>query len=381
MRFISLSGRVMPKGPCGGSGGVSYRIMKANEKYRLFDDTVFIFNDKCISSSLGEVPVKSFPRGQQLIELEGYYSELNETLVFDEEDCFVFHDLESFCAMKESFPWIIRTLVMYHQQGSIYRESLYMGNQPNEEYERFCFDLTRFAVEESHFFGFPSHGAKQALVDTLPEIYLYLEKKQEIILHNGCSPVLPNESGEVEPILEMLDRVNGDIFITVATLNEAKGVERLPAFFKEYGKLVDDYFWIVIGNGSKAGELEKGLSDLEGHVLWLNFNIDNSDIIRLYDKTDFYILSHRYSIFDYSTIEAMHMGCIPVLTPVGGNLEMIIDNNGYFLNDDLSANDFILWRRQQDIPRLKEQNQQIARDKFSEYSMLCAYYDLVSSQM
>lgn len=381
MRLISVSGRMMPKGPCGGSGGVSYRIMKANEKYRLFDDAVFVFNDKCISSSSGEVPAEALPKGQQLTELEGYYSELNDTLFFDEDDCFVFHDLESFCAMKQRFPWIDRTLVMYHQQGSIYSESLYMGNQPDEVYERFCFDLTRFAVEESRFFGFPSHGAKQALVDTLPEIGPYLEKKKEIILYNGCSPVLSPGSGEVEPLLEMLKQVKGDIFITVATLNEAKGVERLPAFFKEYGKHVEDYFWIVIGNGAKAGELEKGLSDLEGHVLWLNFNLDNSDIIRLYDRSDFYILSHRYSIFDYATIEAMHMGCIPVLTPVGGNLEMIKESNGYFLNEDLSANDFILWRNQQDITRLKERNKQIARRDFGEYSMLSAYHELILAQM
>ena len=171
----------------------------------------------------------------------------------------------------------------------------------------------------------------------------------------------------------------GNTFITVATLNEAKGVERLPAFFREYGKYVDDYFWIVIGNGAKADELSQGLADLDGHVLRFNVNIDNADIIRLYDKMDFYILAHRYSIFDYATIEAMHMGCIPVLTPVGGNLEMITEDNGYFLDDSLNAENFVKWVKLQDIAKLKELNHRIAGKKFSEYSMLKAYKELLKS--
>ncbi len=365
----------MPKGPCGGSGGVSYRLMKANEKYHLFDDTVFIFTDNCISSSEGEVIVEAMPKGQQLIELEKYFTQLDTKLHFCENDRFVFHDLESFCAMKESFPWMSRTLVMYHQQGSIYSESLFMGNKPDEVYEQFCFDLTKTAVEESGLFGFPSHGAKQALIATLPEIRPYLEKKREIVLYNGCSPDLSNGTGAMEPLLEMLEQVKGNTFITVATLNEAKGVERLPAFFREYGKYVDDYFWIVIGNGAKAGELSQGLEDLEGHALWLNVSIDNSDIMQLYDKADFYILSHRYSIFDYATIEAMHMGCIPVLTHVGGNLEMITEDNGYFLDDNLTAKSFVKWEKEQDMAQLKELNRRLAGEKFSEYSMLEAYFE------
>ena len=73
------------------------------------------------------------------------------------------------------------------------------------------------------------------------------------------------------------------------------------------------------------------------------------------------------------------MGCVPVLTPVGGNLEMIIRDNGYFLDDDLSAKDFILWEKKHDIEKLKEENRLIAKDRFSERSMLKAYYDVVTA--
>ena len=378
MRLISVSSRPMPTGPCGGSGGVSYRLMKANDKYSLFEETVFVFIDKCISSSKGEITLSSGPVSHQLAELEVMYRKLGEDLEYKEDDYFVFHDLESFCAMKQCIPWVINTVVVYHQQGSIYSESLFMGNEPNDVYEQFCFDLTRFAVEESGLFAFPSHGARQALIDTLPEIRPYLNKKREVILYNGCSPTVDHEDSPLDGLFGMLDQVNGDIFVTVAALNEAKGVERLPSFFKDYANYVDDYFWIVIGRGSKGEELEKGLTELEGHVLWLNIPIPNQDIIKLYDIADYYILSHRYSIFDYSTIEAMHMGCVPILTPVGGNLEMIIEENGYFLDDSLSGKDFLLWRNEHNIDELKDRNRRIAREKFSEYSMLKSYHDLIS---
>ena len=377
MRFISVAARPIPKGPCGGAGGVSYRLMKANEKYRLFEETVFIFLDKCISSSEGEIVASSVPIKQQLAELEGLYLKLDRILEFNVDDYFAFHDLESFVAMKQALPWIDKTLVMYHQQGSIYSESIFMGNDPDERYAEFCFDLTRIAVEQSQLFGFPSHGAKRALMETLPEICPFLDKKQEIIIYNGCSPEITSKNSALEGLFEMLKQVRGDIFVTVATLNEAKGVERLPAFFKEYGKNVEDYFWIVIGDGAKREELSKGLEDLEGHVLWLDVPIDNQDVLRLYNESDYYILAHRFSIFDYATIEAMHMGCIPILTPVGGNMEMITEENGYFLDDALSGEGFIEWKKKQNIAELKERNRKIAGERFSEYSMLKAYYDTV----
>ena len=154
-------------------------------------------------------------------------------------------------------------------------------------------------------------------------------------------------------------------------------VERLPIFFKEYGKCVEDYFWIVIGDGAKREELSRGLEDLIGHVLWLDVPIDNQDVLRLYNESDYYILAHRFSIFDYATIEAMHMGCVPILTPVGGNLEMITEENGYFLDDTLSGKKFAKWVEGNNIEELKEKNRRIAEEHFSEYSMLKAYYDTV----
>lgn len=379
MRFISVAARPMPKGPCGGAGGVSYRLMKANEKYRLFEETVFIFSDICISSLKGEIVGSSVPIKQQLAELEKLYMKLDAILNFNEDDYYTFHDLESFVAMKQVLPWIDKTLVMYHQQGSIYSESIFMGNDADERYEKFCFELTKVAVEQSQLFGFPSHGAKQALIDTLPEIGSFLDKKQEIIIYNGCSPEIISKGSALDGLFQMIEQVRGDIFVTVATLNEAKGVERLPAFFKDYGKYVDDYFWIVVGNGAKREELSNGLKDLEGHVLWLDVPIDNQDIIKLYDVADYYILAHRFSIFDYATIEAMHMCCIPILTPVGGNLEMISEDNGYYLDDSMSGERFVEWKNKQNIIELKERNRQIAREKFSEYSMLRAYYDTVTN--
>ena len=74
------------------------------------------------------------------------------------------------------------------------------------------------------------------------------------------------------------------------------------------------------------------------------------------------------------------MGCVPVLTPVGGNLEMITESNGYLLDDDLGGERFVRWRKKQDMKKLKDMNRRLAEERFSEYSMLKAYHDLFKTQ-
>ena len=181
--------------------------------------------------------------------------------------------------------------------------------------------------------------------------------------------------------MDFLERIQGDIFISVAVLNEAKGVERLPDFFKRYDKIHfgKDWMWVIVGSGVKADSLSEGIKGLEGHILWIQEHIPNDLILRMYEKADFYIMAHRYSIFDFATIEAMHMGCIPVLSDVGGNREMLGYGNGYMLDDDLNSDLFCEWVRKKDIQQMKDINRNVAREIFSEQSMLKRYLDAVSS--
>lgn len=118
---------------------------------------------------------------------------------------------------------------------------------------------------------------------------------------------------------------------------------------------------------------------MEKHVIHITEQLPNVDILNIFSKTDFYILAHRFSIFDFSTIEAMHLGNIPVLTEVGGNKEMITEGNGFFIKEDMrqSAMEFLKWFCSIDVDEYRQRNMEMAYRKFSEEVFLKNYQEII----
>ena len=83
-------------------------------------------------------------------------------------------------------------------------------------------------------------------------------------------------------------------------------------------------FWILCG--SKGEARQKILDEvkkygLEDGFIHIDFKMPQAELSFFYGLADYYIMHHRISIFDLATLEAMSFGLIPVLSPVGGNLE------------------------------------------------------------
>lgn len=93
-------------------------------------------------------------------------------------------------------------------------------------------------------------------------------------------------------------------------------------------------------------------------------------------QCDFYILFHKQSVFDLSTLEAMHYGNIPILTPVGGNKEMIEEGSGFFVDDFTDASELLTAIHDDKIEYRKQMNRDLQMSKFDEYSMLVRYSTL-----
>jgi Glycosyltransferase len=182
-------------------------------------------------------------------------------------------------------------------------------------------------------------------------------------------------------IIQLIKDASGEpVFSIVATLNEAKGVERIPSFLSDIKNKYGSFLWIVIGDGIKAPELEENIVkySLQDNVIWIKERVPHDDILALFQYTDFYILAHRYSIFDFSTIEAMKYGNIPILTPIGGNKEVIIVDNGIYLNDLTSCKDFDEYIANHNIEEVKIKNIAIANNLYSEKAFLKGYSVLVN---
>ena len=369
----------------GGGKGVTYRLLAANRKYRLLTDMFFVFNDAVKKADDDSFIIRKDDSSK--VEIEGlmyFYEDLKEKIGFSSEDVFIFHDFSCFYALKNVAPYIDKTAIVYHGQGSLFHEAVAFKLNPSEEYRDNCNVLTAFSLSQAQIVCFPSNGAKEAFISTSDDhIARLLDNCECKVLYNGCSPQISEEVSEIEGVLNRIRREKDSkrIFVTVASLNEAKGVERLPAFFEDYGKTYD-YLWIVVGDGGKRDELASGIERIKDRVIWIKDPVSNQAIIKLYALSDYYILAHRISIFDFATIEAMHMGVVPVLTAVGGNLEMITDNNGFLLDDNVGdSTNFSKWEKEINIEELKRKNKMIAKESFSEYSMLNGYRNLVAELM
>ena len=380
MRIFCFAEGNYEKKLCGGGKGVAYRLLLANKKYCRIDNMYFVFGDAMITP---EEEIVSRPKdGNSSDGIKGlmlFYDFLDDRVAFSSEDVYIFHDLPCFYAMKKTVAYIDHTAVVYHGQGSLFHEAEAYKLNPDEDYRNRCNLLTEYVLSNAQLICFPSQGAKEAFIATSDDsVNKLLENCPGKILYNGCSPHVMHDDPLNSELLELIDRKKGagKVFVTVATLNEAKGVERLPVFFEDYGK-THEYLWIVVGDGGKRTEFSEEIKAISENVIWVQKPLPNDVILRIYEKADYYILTHRISIFDYATIEAMHCGLVPVLTPVGGNIEMIRDDNGFFIDGDIGDSaKFAVWEEEQDLNILKKKNIEIAQRYFSEKSMLEEYKEL-----
>jgi glycosyltransferase involved in cell wall biosynthesis len=208
-----------------------------------------------------------------------------------------------------------------------------------------------------------------------------LENKKYKILYNGVDVSVKEITSVSDiPYYDKIISAIGPRFISVSTLNYAKGVERIPRYLASVRLVYPDFRWIIIGNGIRKNELQKNIVryGLDNNVIWIDYPIPNDVVLKILSLTDYYIMLHRWSIFDLATLEAMGMGNIPILSNVGGNVEVIMDNNGELVNE--GNIDCILDYVNEtylENEYLKQKNREIQEKNFSLKSMLQSYKNII----
>lgn len=391
-------------GESGGGHGVVFRLYTADKKYHLFEKPViYVFKDRIIegyndAGSVGEqkdipkqselrVKIKKYIPSVLRISkmkrmykgLEQYLSEIDGRFHFADDDIFVCHDFRIANALTQKYKFK-NVAFVFHMQGSIYFEWHAETGISSERMRRY-FNSTFYDISKGiRYLCFPSRGTEESLISSEPDLKPVINGIKRKYLYNGvnCPEVteddLPNWVNE-------LALFRGQKFATVANLNEAKAVERIPQYLNQLAKAGVSFKWILVGNGVKASEVEKEINkyQLNNSVIWKQKNVQHSDLMKLFSVTDFYILLHKYSIFDLSTLEAMHYGNIPILTPVGGNKEMIIDENGLFVSDFTDVAPLLELLKSADIQKMKEKNVRIQNEQFNDEAFLRRYVELCDS--
>ena len=386
-------------GATGGGHGIEYRLYESNQRYNLIENLYYIFSDRVIEpkQNCGELATRTavkkknkvysllrkfkpdFLRIKRLKDeyqcLDVYFKKLNEKYAFSNDDIYIFQDVKTAYVFTEIFN-VSKCAVVFHMQGSMYNEwKVSLGIESGAVHEYFNNVFIR-TMEKIRYLCFPSNGTKESLIETEPLLENLVEKKDVRILYNGIE--CPNIH-EISPWITDIKQKTKVVFSTVAVFNSAKAVERIPHFLgllKQHGI---DFMWILIGNGVNFpivdAEIKK--AKIEDNVIWKKDYVKHQEILELMTITDFYILFHRQSIFDLSTLEAMHYGAIPLLTPVGGNKEVILNGNGLFIDDFDNVDGVADIITNNKISLLKDKNRLLQKEKFNDKAMLIRYKNLV----
>lgn len=395
-------------GPVGGGRGVTYKLYLANRKYKRIRNITYVFKDCSFSDS--DAPIfDNKKRAKQstykkqmskvinsggivtilktefkLGKARKWIKEIDQTYRFRDEDVFLLQDFESAYAFLSLYNFK-NTSLIYHQQGSLYNEWFSFIGVKSEKYRKYLNKRFSWVIENVGVVAFPSYGAMNCLTESEPELMECISSKKEIsILYNGFSADNTDLkiSESVRGVVKKVKAFSGMKFATVSALNEAKGVERIPQYLSAVKKQYGDLIWVLVGNGIKSEEVKENIRrfGLQDNVIWIDVTVPHNDILSVFQSTDFYIMFHRYSIFDYATIEAMAYGNIPILSYVGGNKEVIVNDNGCFVTDFADVSELHDLLNRNTVFELKNRNRQIQLEMFSEKAFLEYYYKMIEEK-
>ena len=379
-RIFSIADRRCPSQPTGGPGGVNLRLYLANEKYHLIESIYHVFEGKVLNHEKCWEFALLNEEKDRYEELSNYYRLLDNQFEFIASDIFIFHDAVSAFIFLQNFK-TDKTVLVYHQQGSLYREWEYFTGLQNAERKEEQDSLLISVLQQVAYVAFPSFGAKDSLIASEPSMEPYVTCSGLAILYNGFDNpgYLEAVTPSVQKAIAHIHDFTGITFITVATLNAAKGVEQIPQFLAALRRKGINFQWIIIGDGITANLLQEQIDiyEINDTIIWFREHLPHNDILSLLQYTDFYLLTHRFSIFDFATIEAMSYENVPILTPVGGNFEFIQDDNGVLLYHLDSCEELTYFIKDKSLSDLKKKNALIANTRFSEKAFLEGYLELI----
>lgn len=122
------------------------------------------------------------------------------------------------------------------------------------------------------------------------------------------------------------------VIIFVARLSKEKQPAVLLQTAKVLNSLDFDFRLLIIGDGpEKGGMLEYvEANNLQKNVEFLGY-LDNNEVIKYYNVADVFFLPSEYEGISLALYESMAMGCVPVISDVGGQKELVTSDCGFLV--------------------------------------------------
>jgi len=333
MRYVSVAFR-FNKGATGGPGGVNYMVgqcarSRGAKSLRCYfrPELPKIINKVLNYANRHALRFTGIPIAEYLFN----FVFILTIVALKRKASYIIHDPVSSCIASLLR---IRFSQVYHHQGSLYDEHLSFGGAPSLRLRKLYTWLEKSGFNRARYICFPSKGAVEAYFTTSSLNRSDYGHKIRVI-HNTI-----NEAVELSPeeyVYKKHELDSGQIlFLTVSSLSIAKGIDRCPLLFYYLKQRKFRFKWILIGNGILKNEIYKQVErySLEDCFIYIREFMPNTEVRRLMSIARFYVMFHRHSICDMAILEAMSVGCIPVLSRVEGNLEFNVKNNVIFFDGD-----------------------------------------------
>ncbi|EKQ54515.1 MAG: glycosyltransferase [Methanobacterium sp. Maddingley MBC34] len=122
------------------------------------------------------------------------------------------------------------------------------------------------------------------------------------------------------------DKCDSITIISVGRLIKLKRVEDVIKIFKDINNLYPNAKLTIVGDGPEKGYLMKLAENLSiGNSVNFTGNLNKSELIDEYMKSDLLVLNSIYETFSHVLIEAMLYGVSVVTTTKGGPEEIVVD--------------------------------------------------------
>jgi len=280
-----------------------------------------------------------------------------------------------------------RYIVVYHQQGALVPERVSNGDPMNERDIEVANAVEEVVFNNADQVYFPSLGARETFKATTTMDYSNV-KFADYALYNTIpdSELKPEEEECLIADFKLSEeeRKTTDVFLSIGDFSHHKAMERIPDFLREYyDKTGRKIYWIAIGRKLKTGIFEQLVEESVGYpfkVKLLGDRVSHDTILGLMNYSDYYIMLHRYSIFDLSTLEAMRAGTGIILSNINGNTEYN-QNNNVVLVDVENYSEAVDELRKRSKHLFAELNQKTFEQFFSKKNFHQRYARMIDEEM
>lgn len=353
-RKVAICAYRMNKGATGGAGGVLFMLQDALGKQ--FRDVEFQY---------------IFKENEGKTALARYF----KTLMDCNPDIYICHDVVSAFLLS-----MVRKkyILIYHQQGPLIQERINLGVNIGKIKRIKTNFYERKALKSAESVHFPSDGAKKMYFSSE---FRSVEENQVRIGEPMYNTIYVDSDLNESIDSYGLERDNSyTTFYSVGTLTEAKGQDRAVVFLDKYCENCSSKVrYILIGQGVLKDNLLNELEVLKKKHDNFSYvyipRLEHKNIFSMGIISDVYLMLHRISIFDLSTLEAMYTNNAIVLSDIGGNLDFNKSENIVFCN----CTDYQSAAKRLDsigIENLKQKNKECFEKYFSRDAFKERYYKL-----